>query len=135
MGRSLRTRHVTQPWILDQDAVLVGGGFVVNGTTHPDVTKNRGDFFKGVTFTRDGAGKWSFTLPEGVTLLWGTADPMPTADNADLYGQIDGDSDPKTGAYTVRTMTGNTATDPADLTYVGILLLVKCTARGAGSST
>lgn len=131
---SVSNRAKSQVDILDQGAVLVPYGFVINGTSNPLKANNIGDYMAGVQVTRAAAGKFTFTINgTGVSLLAVGTPCVQCADSIDLSGQVGAATDITTGAIVVRTMTGAVMTDPATGVVVTGWLLVKTTRRRAST--
>lgn len=117
----------------DIDVALVPCGFVINGTSNPLVASNFGDEMQGQQVTRSSAGVFTFQIRDTTGTVLGIFPACQLAVAADITLHA-GPSTPIVGganSLAVRTMTGATPTDPATLTPVYFLLLVKRNTRRA----
>lgn len=127
---SIKDRALHAEQVVDEEVVRVNVGFQINGTSNPDATV--GDELSGQTVTRAGAGHFTFTLNDtALSALKMAAYPSMSGGTTDLTARVDSGSDPTAGTYTVWTLTGATATDPPDNSWVYVELVLKTTARKA----
>lgn len=125
--RLRRKRHQVE--CTDEGCVLVPFAFSINGTTTPKLLL--GDEL--LTLSRTSAGKFAGqTRDAGYARIFGGFFSVSnTGDSDDFVGKCDWSSVAASGAFTLRTMTGGTPTDPADSVLCGGFLLVKYTSRRA----
>lgn len=124
--RRIKGRLVA-PQVPDEGIVMIPFGYrFVSGA--PVLLK--GDNVESIADTGD--GKQTITLRDKPNyVFYGEAFPSITADNVDLYAQVDWTDATVGGTFVVKTKTGATNTDPPDGTFIGGYLFCKKTTRKA----
>ncbi len=114
--------------VVGEGFVLIPFGFTINGVTHPDGLI--GKTLSGVV--RDEAGEFTCTLADNTVpkeCYVGFASVSQTADDVDMYCNVDWSTVVSAGTFRVTCLTGATQTDPTDNLLLGGVLVCRKTDR------
>lgn len=126
-------RTLNKPELIDYGAVMAPGSFQINGTSSPLEAENEGDIISGQV-ERVSAGKFKVTCTEipKVGLHVAAGFDRITADNVDIYCQVDDTNLTVDGTFVIKCKTATTNTDPPDDSRIGFCVYGKKTDRRAG---